>query len=228
MYDKDHTYHVRFSDAALDSMLLAATEAYFLGDGRRLGTYVEIDGYLWGFFVDVSDDFSLIQVERFAPSFSSKRTPQSVQPNEDAAHLMHDVMVQLCPQLTFLGEVHTHPYDSLEDARNARGWLFSDEDCESISDAVWNLTGDKPPLWLVIAIAPLQRVRSTLPEQVDDKSGAWRFDVGDMRFWLHAEVVPELDDEGVVQFAENTHLDLVPRLFNPSGGRLVEDLSEAE
>ena len=208
-------------------MLLAATEAYFLGDGRRLGTYVEIDGYLWGFYAEASDEHSLIQVERFAPSFSSKRTPESVEPNEDAARLMHDMMVQLCPQLTFLGEVHTHPYDSLEDARDARGWLFSEEDLESMSDTVWELTGDQPPLWLVIAIGPLQRVRSTLPEQVD-QSGTWQFDLGNMRFWLHAEVVPELDEDGVAGFAENTYLDLVPRLFNPSGNRLVEGLNEAE
>ena len=228
MYDKEHVFQIRFSDAALDSMLLAATEAYFLGDGHQLGTYVEIDGYLWGFYVAVSDDHTLIQVERFSPSFSSKRTPDSVQPNEDAALLMHNVMVQLCPQLTFLGEVHTHPYDSLEHAQDVRGWLFSDEDLESMSDTVWELTEDQPPLWLVIAIAPLQRVRSTLPQEVDDKSGAWQFDIGNMRFWLHAEVVPELDEDGVARFAKDTYLDLVPRLFNPSGSRLVEGQNEAE
>lgn len=228
MYDEEHFFHVRFSDAALDSMLLAATEAYFLGDGRRLGTYVEVDGYLWGFYAEIGDDHTLIQVERFAPSFSSQRSPNSVVPNEDAARLMHDVMVQLCPQLTLLGEVHTHPYDSLEDARDARGWLFSDEDLESMSATIWELTGDQPPLWLVIAIAPLQRVRSTLPEETDDKSGAWQFDVGNMRFWLHAEVVPELDEDGVARFAKNTYVDLVPRLFNPSGSRLVEGLDETD
>ena len=221
MSDSVPSFHVRFSDTALDSMLMAATEAYFLGDGRRIGTYVEIDGYLWGFYADLDDDYTVIQVERFAPSLSSKRTPESVEPNEDAALLLHNVMAQLCPQLAFLGEVHTHPYDSLDQARDARGWLFSDEDRESMSATVWDLTGDRPPLWLVIAIAPLQRVRDTLPMEVDDASGAWCFDLGDMRFWLHAEVVPELDD-GAAVFAENTHVDLVPRLFNPSGGRLVK------
>ena len=227
MSDQAYSFSVQFSDAAIDSMLMAATEAYFLGDGRRLGTYVEIDGYLWGFYADLSDDHTLIQVERFAPSFSSKRTPKSVEPNEDAALLLHNVMAQLCPQLSFLGEVHTHPYDSLVDARDARGWVFSDEDRESMSETVWDLTGDRPPLWLVIAIAPLQKVRDTLPMVVNDSSGAWQFDVGDMRFWLHGEVVTEIED-GVVRFAGNTDLHMVPRLFNPSGNRLNEGSNEIE
>ena len=95
-----------------------------------------------------------------------------------------------------------------------------------MSETVWELTGDRPPLWLVIAIAPLMRVHSTLPMEVDD-SGVWQFDIGNMRFWLHAEVVPALDD-GVARFAENIYLDMVPRLFNPSGNRLVEWLNEVE
>ena len=82
------------------------------------------------------------------------------------------------------------------------------------------LTGDRPPLWLVIALAPLQRVRDMLPVEVDGSSGTWCFDVGDMRLWLNAEVVPEVDDR-VARFAENTHVYLVPRLFNVSGSRLV-------
>ena len=226
MSDKDHSFRVRFSDEAIDSMLMAATEAYVLGDGRRLGTPVEIDGYLWGFYVDLDDDETLIQVERFASSFSSKRTPVSVEPNEDAATLLHDIMMHLCPQLSFLGEVHTHPYSSLDEARDARGWRFSDEDLESMSDAVWDLTGDHPPLWIVIAIAPLRRVHSTLPMESDD-SGAWRFDVGNMRFWVHTEVVTDWKDDGV-RFAKNTILDMVPRLFNPSGNRLVEGLGDLD
>ena len=213
-------YQVRFSDQAVDSMLLAATEAYCLGDRRQPGAYVEIDGYLWGFYGDFDGgNHALIQVERFAPSFSSRRTPDSVEPNEDAANLMHNVMAKLSPHLSFLGEVHTHPYDSLDDAMNARGWLFSDEDRVSMSDTVWQLTGDRPPLWVVIAVAPLQRVHTTMPEELKNGSGAWQFDVGNMRFWLHAEVVPEIQN-GVARFARCTYLDMVPRLVNPSGSRL--------
>ena len=227
MSNKEQIFHIRFSDEAIDSMLMAGTEAYFLGDGRRLGTPVEIDGYLWGFYGDQGDDNTLIQVERFAPSFSSKRTPVSVVPNEDAARLMHDIMVHLCPHLSFLGEVHTHPYASLEDAQDARGWRFSEEDLESMSESVWELTVDNPPLWIVLAIAPLRRVHTTLPMESDD-SGAWQFDVGNMRFWVHAEVVTEWKEDGVARFAKNTYLDMVPRFFNPSGSRLVEGIGDTD
>lgn len=219
MPDEEQCYQVRVSDAALDCMLMAATEAYMLGDERQYGQYVEIDGYVWGFHVDRGDE-TLIQVERFAPAISSKRASDSVEPNEDAALVMDAVMAQLCPQLSFLGEVHTHPYESLRQAQAAHGWRFSDEDLMSMSDTVWQLTRDRPPLWLVVAIAPIEKVRATLPEEIKDDSAAWRFDVGNMRFWLNAEVVVDLDEDGRVQFAETTLLNMVPRPFNFSGNQL--------
>ncbi len=220
----DHFYQVGFSDAALDSILLAATEAYFLGDGTRSSASaeaVEIDGYLWGYHVDLSEEHTWIQVERFAPALSSKRSAASVEPDENAALVMDAVMRQLSPQLSFLGDVHTHPYGSLDCAQSAHGWLFSPEDLESMTDAVWELTRDRPPLWLVVAVAPLQRVRESLPRELKDGSGAWQFDVGNMRFWMHAEVVPRIED-GVAMFAENTFINLIPRLYNFAGSRLGE------
>lgn len=88
-----------------------------------------------------------------------------------------------------------------------------------MSDAVWNLTRDRLPLWLVIAVAPLKRVRPSLPTELEDGSGAWQFDVGDMRFWMHAEVVTKVEG-GVAVFAETTFVNLIPRLFNFRGNRL--------
>lgn len=92
---ENHIYQVGFSDAALDSMLMAATEAYFLGDGARSGRSteaVEIDAYLWGYHVDLSEEHTWIQVERFAPALSSKRSAEWVEPDENAALVMDAVM----------------------------------------------------------------------------------------------------------------------------------------
>ena len=131
-------------------------------------------------------------------------------------------MAKLCPELSFLGEAHTHPYDSLEDAVKNKGWEFSDEDLLSMSETVWRLTGNKPPLWVVVAVAPLQKVHSTEPEMLNKAGKTWRFDVGEFRFWLHAEVVPELQD-GEARFAKEAYLDMVPRLFNWSGATVLDE-----
>lgn len=83
MSDED-SYQIPFSDEALGSMVLAASEPYCLGDRERPDGDVEIDGYLWGLYGDF-EDHTLIQVEKFAPSFAPPRTPESVEPSEAAA-----------------------------------------------------------------------------------------------------------------------------------------------
>ena len=77
MPDDDFYYLVKLSDAALDSILLAAAEAYYLGTPytRRAkdDPYVEVDGYLWGYRNHRPEvAYTYIHVERFAPSVPSQ------------------------------------------------------------------------------------------------------------------------------------------------------------
>ena len=221
MRDDDFLYFVNISDEALDAMLLAAAEAYHFGVGRRtLGEpHVEVDGYLWGFHRDdFANNYTWIQVERFAPSMSSTRSPDWVKPNEEAAELMHAIVTRRTPQLAFVGEVHTHPYACLSDVREAQGWDFSPEDRDAASETVWHLCGERPPLWIVIAIAPLQKVHRN--EGLQLRKNLLQFDVGEMRFWLHAEVA-ERNPDGTVDFLEGTMIWEPPRFLNTSGDRML-------
>ena len=213
-------YIVNISDEALDAMLLAATEACRFGVGRRTKgePFVEIDGYLWGYHRDDSAaKYTWIQVERFAPSMSSTRSPDWVKPNEEAAELMHAIVTRRTPELAFVGEVHTHPYGRLSEVLEVRGWEFTPEDRVS-SDTVWHLCGERPPLWIVIATAPLQKVYRS--EGTHLKENLLQFDVGDMRFWVHAEMA-ERNDDGTVDFLGNTIIWELPRFLNTSGDRVL-------
>ena len=104
---------VRLADHAVDAMLLAATEAYYLGrpQGRRRKRerFVEVDGYLWGYRVQKPDGSTYIYVDRFAPGIASERGPDAVTPNWGAAPLMNAIMEARAPQMTFLGSFHTAP-----------------------------------------------------------------------------------------------------------------------
>lgn len=226
---------VGVSDPALDAMLLAAAESYYLGSGeRRKGRkgprYVEVNGYVWG-TRSLSDDACYVHVDRFSLSLSSRKHADWFVTDPKAPWLMHSIMHRRSPQLELLGELHTHPYDSLEEVKVNKGWEFSEADRqwwpESKDDAssIWHLYGDVfPPLWMVLAVAPLQKVNGKFDaEPLNDRHNVWQFDVGELRFWLHAEI-GERDAGGYVQFEPDVILDMYPRFLTLPGERLRQDL----
>ena len=122
---------VKVSDETLDSMLLAATETYYLGTGHKRrrndnSDYVEINGYVWG--TRRYTDHWYIHVERFGPSISSRRGSGWYIANSAAPWLMNAIIGRRAPQLTLLGEVHTHPYSTVQEVKNNSGWEFSHQD----------------------------------------------------------------------------------------------------
>lgn len=69
----------------------------------------------------------------------------------------------------------------------------------------------------MVAVAPLKRVRfSRGARNLDNMPNVWRFDVGELRFWLHAEV-GDLNDDGIAQFDEPVVLDLFPSFHTVPG-----------
>ena len=222
---------VRFSDHALDAMLLAATEAYCLGvpqktpRGRRKAPVsVEVDGYLWGYRTTKPGGDTSIFVDRFGPSVSSEKASGWVRPAEGSARLMNAIMERRAAQMTFLGTFHTHPYRSIQKVESENGWQFSDGDreCWSELDAgteFADMYGADPALWLVIAVARLQKVHlKIMAEKL--RSNIWKFDVGDMRFWVNAELVRP-DDEDVAQSQGGVEIDMNPAFLNWTGDRIT-------
>lgn len=97
MSEYEYLYLVNIFDEALDAMFLAATEAYYFGVGRRTKgePQVGVDGYLRCFHRDDPHANCIwIQVESFAPSMSSIRSPNWVKPNEESAQLMHAIVTR--------------------------------------------------------------------------------------------------------------------------------------
>ena len=224
-------YIVKISDHALDTMLLAAAETYYLGAGtkRAAEQYVEVNGYLWGSQrLDPDTNCTHVFVDRFGPSISSRKSAGAVRPNSKASGLMHAVIQRRAPHLAFLGDFHTHPYDSLQDVMDIKGWEFSNTDRQwwPARDAedeidIWRILGEQMPLWLVVAVAPLQRVFANVGAR-PLKDNVWRFDIGELRFWLNAEM-GKRDKDGIVQFVDDVFLDMFPPFTNDAGDRLVPD-----
>ena len=113
-------YSVRISDEVLESMSLAAIEAYCLGDGKKKNKEkIETLGYMWG-FRRIEEEHTVFFVSKLSISISALRNSSWVAPNPHALTLKNALVKRWSPQLTLLGDFHTHPYDDLNDVkRNA-------------------------------------------------------------------------------------------------------------
>ena len=209
-------------------MVLAASESFVLGDGRKPkrrtrggNVAVETYGYLWGHRrVSRSEDIENIYIDKFDESLSAKRKNSSVLPNEDAIKLKNSIIERWSPHLSFLGDFHTHPFDSLTEIEKFKGWRFSEQDINSFSndDPLWDLS-DGSPLMLVMAVAPVERVHYGWG-RTDGAQYRWRFDIGQLRFWLTAHIGYLDSDSKRCSTHKKVILDLDTILYNESGARL--------
>lgn len=215
-------FKVRLSDDVLESMAMAAIEAYCLGDGRRSrATQLETFGYVWG-SKKTSANETVFFLEKMSLSLSAQRTNGSVTPNGSAARLKNEVMSRWAPHRTMLGSFHTHPYQTLDEVKKVSGYEFSEPDFRIFQqdDFLWEQSGNNP-VNFAMTICKLSRVRdSGWGEHL--RPNIWQFDIGEFRLWLNV-CVGCLDDDGNRGLTGNKRsaalLDLNSRFFNDAGSR---------
>ena len=217
-------HYVRVSDHALEGMVLAASEAYVFGSGKKKKKKdsVEIYGLLWGSRRRDTDRNHIIFIDKFSVSLSARGTHKSVTPNPKAIELQGAVIERWSPHLMLLGDFHTHPCDNLAEADRLKGWNFSQNDETSFrgDDQLWKLSHPHPPMMAVMAIAKVERVYRSAGEWLDNNR--WMFNVGEYRFWLSVCVGKGKSKEKRSISTSDVYLDLDPRFVNESGDRLVE------
>ncbi len=215
-------YKVRVSPTLLETMTLAAIEAYCYGNRRKQkNTAVETLGYVWG-YRKRENGTSIFYLDRTSVSISAERQYHSVTPNLDAAKLKNEVMMRWSPHLTLMGDFHSHPYRNLKEVTNEAGYNFSPEDFKELklNDFIWQQSGDSPVI-LVITVCRLGRVRDSVQDNFRNNTA--RFAVGDFQFWLNASV-GYLDEDGKRCMTGNTSSDVNLSVegwyYNEAGGRV--------
>ena len=116
-------YLVRVSPQLLESMTLAAIESYCYGDGaiesgENTSAHVskEILGHIWG-YRKIERDRTIFFLDRMSLNISATRGPDSVfDLNNRAAGLKNEVVKFLSPELSLLGDFHTHPHPNTSEA----------------------------------------------------------------------------------------------------------------
>ncbi|MBD8653660.1 hypothetical protein IFT66_21425 [Rhizobium sp. CFBP 13726] len=218
-------FRVKLSELLVESMTLAALEAYVLGDqsSRRNREKVETLGYIWG-VKKVENESTTLFLDRMSVSLSAKRSRSAVQPHQHAAELKSNLMERWAPHLMLLGDFHTHPYDDLNQVKKISGWDFSPEDINFLQhdDFLWKMSGDTP-VNLVMTVTKLGKVRER-DQAHCIRENLWEFDAGEFRFWLNVNVgYLDILDERQQTFVDGdgAFLDLNTRFYNMKGDRIA-------
>ena len=218
-------YHVRVSDQALEDMVLAASEAYILGPGRkkeeRQEGRIETYGHLWGNRREDDNNHTHILIDRFSVSLSAWGTREDIRPHPDDIHLKNEIIMRWSPHLCLLGDFHTHPYANHDEVNKCKGWNFSQIDKRSFKeeDSLWKLSRPYTPIMAVMAIAKMGRVHRSTGEWKEDNR--WMFNVGEYRFWLSIGIGKISKSKKRKSFSTSgVYLDLDPRFVNETGDRL--------
>ena len=205
------TVEITISESALESMVLAACEAYEFGKNNKLKA-VETYAHLWG-HRRKDNGTEYIQVDRVNICVSAKVSSTSVELLRNVVALQDDIVKQWSPHLSLLGDFHTHPFETLRDLKDNKGFEFSSTDKKSFikDDNLWELS-DGAPISLVLAIAKLRKVKEGWSWQIN--SHRWRFSVGQYRIYINA-AIGNYNKEGKREFTyRGINLDLRRYLYN--------------
>ena len=214
------TIEVTISERALESMVLAACEAYSFGKGDSPEA-VETYAHLWGTRRCNPDGATeYLYVDRVNMCVSAQVTNDQATVFTSVVALQDDIVKHWSPHVSLLGDFHTHPYDSRRETTANRGWDFSDCDIASFlsDDNLWE-RADGSPISLVMAVTELRRVHEGWATQQTDYR--WRFDIGQYQFYLSAAAGKGSGGKRrFIQRGGGVHLVLGHYFYNRAGNRV--------
>lgn len=221
-------YVVRVSERALIQLCQSGLEAYCVPhSGRHRNDSIEVYGLLWGHESMLRDGRSLYAVDLVTTDTSPTMRSDAVYPKDESLDLKRSIMQSYWPQYGFLGDFHTHPYLSMQEVEEGRGYEFSDADIDSIEKypSHWATHGLR--VGLVLTIAAMQRAGSATDQWLQPNTV--RFTLGNFRLWLKAYVASAAGDHiGLTSHNDENVLLDVPSILGLNGeytdfGRVKSD-----
>lgn len=126
---------VSISEHAFFSITAAALEAYEIARLNSLVIpHVPIESYgnLWGYEAQSKRGERVLHVSMADIETSADCKPGSVEPNNESFILKRDLIDRFRPELEYLGDFHSHPYDLVND--NVKSALqVEDQECYRFS-----------------------------------------------------------------------------------------------
>lgn len=198
-------------------LLLAGMEAYKMRKYRgRLP--LETCGLLWGFAKDSIHGMDHVTVEHISTDTAAEREPDSNALNDRTTAIKRQIVQDRWPNLSLLGDFHTHPYSSYSEVMDCNGWEFSKGDYEFFEDQNHNAESwaIDSRVSLVLTLAEIKRKTSSyIAGQVkSSKHGnVLQWQQCDYRLWLSAYALDNVNGRLVVSANPKTKEPKRERVF---------------
>lgn len=182
-------YVVRLSESSLVSLILNALEAYCIrhrGVSTRDNVKLETFGNLFGYETLLADGQIIFQIELVNTDTSAKRQTGSVSYNTDAIALKIATVTSFWPHLDYLGEFHSHPYDTYKQAQDAKGYYFSSCDRKDLAknSEFWNSCRHR--VGMLVTIGSMGRSGTRETQWVNSNHSCVELNLGNFKIWLTA------------------------------------------
>lgn len=227
---------VSISEHAFFTMATAALEAFKVDHtkinfsdsdaGQELEIKLETFGNLWGHTTISEKGSTIYYVSSADVSTSATREREHVLPRDEAYELKKDFVDYFFPELDFLGDYHSHPYDGENDVKTElelernKLYQFSPGDFE----AVRLEQNNKKDYRVGLVITVFERDDEIMVQRKDqwmDDTSCIRFQYDNVTIWIKAYVWVSKDGQ------KRRRTDKKVSLICPAVGFALRNLREA-
>lgn len=211
---------VSVNDDVVPQLLTAAIEAYSVSHEktRKKEDQLETFGLLWGHILrKKGNGESRIIVSSATIETSAVRRNNSVKPDINSLNMKVNLVHTYWPDLELVGTFHSHPYPTVEEVRDIKGWEPSPEDEEFFPVIHSEINEDAPYMaHLIVTIANMQKRGWADPKKIQNES-CFEMTFEDKKIWLKASgsFTEDVGDERFYDFSKDAQISvpsLIPRI----------------
>lgn len=212
--------HVTIEDHVVPQLMTSALEAYEIRhpNGRKKEDRLETFGLLWGYVIPARESSRPRIVATVATvETSALRKEGSVEPDFDSLEMKMEFVKKYWPHLEVVGTFHSHPYNSVQEVKDVKGWRASPDDEEFWPDLHQTLFPETPYLvHLIVTVTALSKSGWAFPKEIENNSG-FELSMGPRKVWMTSyatEICFEDEEAGHEEVVRM--MDFYPELDVPS------------
>jgi len=209
------TQIVSVSDCAFFSIVTSALEAYSVcHQDNPEGKHVPVETYgnLWGYQVITKRRESVLHVVLADSDISAKRESGSVSPAEEAFNLKRDFADSFFPELEYLGDFHSHPWDKSEvkNELSLQRNVFHEQSSDDQKHAKYQQElGKTYRIQLIATVFERPEMVRRTSGHLDDDLSCIRFQYGKRTIWIKAYAYRINEKDGTSRKVNRDNIALI-------------------